>query len=362
MTKRARHAYTAKEKLHWLKLQESQPDLSNRALAKLAKVQPCQIREWKRMKERLEVASGCRRRLMGAGRRAKYPFMERAVYRQFLKHRAKGLAVSASMLQQWSAKFMKHRMPGVIWRASQRWTNRFRARWHLARWVKTKMGQKLAADCKAKVESFWEFLMRMRTLHDYPLDLIVNADQTPLFLEMPAERTIETKGARTVHVRTAGYEKERVTVMLAPPAETVLKWIDESWQEVPEELIRKSFVTCGISTKLDGSEDHLVLAHLRDKGEVEVLEDVNEMVEDDVIPNPYFEEARVPAEVLQADDDAMHVEQDEEDADAEDGDGEGYGAGEDGDADEWSEAGSDWWLPDRFDGEEVEEWNAGDDE
>ncbi|CAI7903519.1 unnamed protein product [Closterium sp. NIES-54] len=86
------------------------------------------------------------------------------------------------------------------------------------------------------------------------------------------------------------------------------------------------------------------------------------MVEDEVIPNPYFEEARVPAEVLQADDDAMHVEQDEEDADAEDGDGEGYGAGEDGDADEWSEAGSDWWLPDRFDGEEVEEWNAGDEE
>ncbi|CAI7891540.1 unnamed protein product [Closterium sp. NIES-53] len=321
---------------------------------------------------------------------------------------------------------------------------------------------------------------------------------------MPAERTIETKGARTVHVRTAGYEKERVTVMLAvtarglklppyvifkcktipkvpipagvvvraqekgwmdeglvqdwitqvlvpflkpireragrrrealvvldsyrshlteaigqtmrmfrltravipggctpllqpldvsvnrafkagtrhcygtwfedigintrtragemSPAETVLKWIDKSWQEVPKELIRKSFVTCGISTKLDGSEDHLVLAHLRDKGEVEVLEDVNEMVEDEVIPNPYFEEARVPAEVLQADDDAMHVEQDEEDADAEDGDGEGYGAGEDGDADEWSEAGSDWWLPDRFDGEEVEEWNAGDEE
>ncbi|CAI5962172.1 unnamed protein product [Closterium sp. NIES-64] len=67
-------------------------------------------------------------------------------------------------------------------------------------------------------------------------------------------------------------------------------------------------------------------------------------------------------ERLEADDDAMHVEQDEEDADAEDRDGEGYGAGEDGDADEWSEAGSDWWLPDRFDREEVEEWNAGDEE
>ncbi|CAI7842426.1 unnamed protein product [Closterium sp. NIES-53] len=147
------------------------------------------------------------------------------------------------MLQKWSAKYMKHRMPGVNWRASFRWATRFRARWHLARRVKTKMGQKLAAgkccavvlldchlsaelmclvallaDCKAKVESFWEFVRQLRSLHDYPLDLILNADQTPLFLEMPAERTLEMKGARTVHVRSAGYEKERVTVMLAVTA------------------------------------------------------------------------------------------------------------------------------------------------
>ncbi|CAI5458998.1 unnamed protein product [Closterium sp. Yama58-4] len=93
-----------------------------------------------------------------------------------------------------------------------------------------------------------------------------------------------------------------------------------------------------------------------------VLEDVNEVEEDEVVVNPYYEEARMPAEVLQADDDAMHVEEDAEDAEAEDGDAEGYGAGEGRDAEEWSEASSDWWLPDHFDGEEVEEWHAGDDE
>ncbi|CAI7839172.1 unnamed protein product [Closterium sp. NIES-53] len=154
---------------------------------------------------------------MGAGRKSKYrySFMERADYRQFLQHQGRGLAVSVSMLQKWSAKYMKHRMPGVNWRALFCWATRFRARWHLARWVKTKMGQKLAADCKAKVEPFWEFMRQMHSLHDYPLDLIVNADQTPLFLEMPAERTLEMKGARTVHVRSAGYEKECVIVMLA---------------------------------------------------------------------------------------------------------------------------------------------------
>ncbi|CAI7908990.1 unnamed protein product [Closterium sp. NIES-54] len=218
MTKRQRKGITAKEKLHWLKMQDSQPDLSNLVLAKLAKVQLCQIREWKKMRERLEVSSSCRRRLMGAGRKSKFPFMERAVYRQFLKHRGRGLAVSVSMLQRWSAKYMKHRMPGVNWRASFRRATRFRMRWHLARRVKTKMGQKLAADCKAKVESFWEFVREMRSLHDYSLDLILNADQTPLFLEMPTEHTLEMKGARTVHVRSAGYEKERVTVMLAVTA------------------------------------------------------------------------------------------------------------------------------------------------
>ncbi|CAI6003931.1 unnamed protein product [Closterium sp. NIES-64] len=98
MTKRLRKGITAKEKLHWLKLQDSQPDLSNRALAKLAKVQPCQIRDWKKMRERLEVSSSCRRRLMGAGRKSKFPFMERAVYRQFLKHRGRGLAGEVEVL------------------------------------------------------------------------------------------------------------------------------------------------------------------------------------------------------------------------------------------------------------------------
>ncbi|CAI5940736.1 unnamed protein product [Closterium sp. NIES-64] len=97
MTKRSRNAFTAKEKLHWLAMLESQPDLSIRGLAKLAKVQPKQIREWRRLKERLEVAAGCRRRLNGGGRRAKWPLMEKAVYRQFLAHRAKGLAVSAEV-------------------------------------------------------------------------------------------------------------------------------------------------------------------------------------------------------------------------------------------------------------------------
>ncbi|CAI7922916.1 unnamed protein product [Closterium sp. NIES-53] len=44
---------------------------------------------------------------------------------------------------------------------------------------------------------------------------MINADQTPLWLEMPATTTVEQTGVKSVPIRSAGYQKERVTVMLA---------------------------------------------------------------------------------------------------------------------------------------------------
>ncbi|CAI7896695.1 unnamed protein product [Closterium sp. NIES-53] len=71
-----------------------------------------------------------------------------------------------------------------------------------------------------------------------------------------------------------------------PPAELILKWIDEAWADVPEEMVRKAFLTCGISNAEDGSQDHLILVHMRDSGEVEVLEDVMEEDQDELVPQP----------------------------------------------------------------------------
>ncbi|CAI7867171.1 unnamed protein product [Closterium sp. NIES-53] len=48
-----------------------------------------------------------------------------------------------------------------------------------------------------------------------------------------------------------------------PPPEVVLKWISRAWKTVPADLIKMSFLTCGISNALDGSDDHLVMAHRR---------------------------------------------------------------------------------------------------
>ena len=44
----------------------------------------------------------------------------------------------------------------------------------------------------------------------------------------------------------------------APSKEMVLRWIDRAWREIPVELITRSFISCGISRTLDGTEDDAV--------------------------------------------------------------------------------------------------------
>ena len=44
----------------------------------------------------------------------------------------------------------------------------------------------------------------------------------------------------------------------APSRNQVLRWINQPWNEIPEEMVGWSFKTCGISNALDGTEDDTV--------------------------------------------------------------------------------------------------------
>ncbi|CAI7818648.1 unnamed protein product [Closterium sp. NIES-54] len=90
-----------------------------------------------------------------------------------------------------------------------------------------------------------------------------------------------------------------------PPAETVLKWIAQSWSAVPEHIIVKAFLTTGISNAVDSSQDHLILAHMRDAGQVEVGEDVHS--------SPLVDEWINPLYTTIADDEEAAREADDED-------------------------------------------------
>lgn len=43
-----------------------------------------------------------------------------------------------------------------------------------------------------------------------------------------------------------------------PSEELMCQWISEAWREIPREMVARSFLKCGITNSLDGSEDDLV--------------------------------------------------------------------------------------------------------
>ncbi|CAI7837100.1 unnamed protein product [Closterium sp. NIES-53] len=366
-TKHRRNSYTLHEKLQWiLKLEAGKMSV--------------------------------RRMSRESGRSSWYRDMEAEVYWRFLAHRKKCLAVSIARLQKWSHEVMKELHPGEKWAGSQRWTQRFRRPWNLTTRAKTRVGQKLSSNCATKVKNFWTYVRHSRRQYKIDLPWILNVDQTPLWLEMPSERTVEEVGSRSVLVRSGGYQKEWVTVMLActasgeklkpwvffkrktvpkgdfpsdihvgvhpngwmdadgviewldgavkpyinpkfglnlvpavipagctseiqpldiavnrsfkaavrqlyqewferegvdtltkkgnikkPPVELTLKWISTAWKSVPNELIQRAFLTCGISNALDGSQDKLCLQHRRDELEGEEVD-----MDDEIAAHGFF--------------------------------------------------------------------------
>ncbi|CAI7893565.1 unnamed protein product [Closterium sp. NIES-53] len=67
-----------------------------------------------------------------------------------------------------------------------------------------------------------------------------------------------------------------------PPPEVVVRWISRAWKAVPADLLKRAFLTCGISNALDGSKDGLAMAHRRSQLTAEVD------VDDSIISDGFF--------------------------------------------------------------------------
>ncbi|CAI5990770.1 unnamed protein product [Closterium sp. NIES-65] len=63
--------------------------------------------------------------------------------------------------------------------------------------------------------------------------------------------------------------------LLRPPHPVVLQWIAEAWDQVPKQIIIDAFRHCGISSKLDGTQNHLVMSHLRARSTTDVSADMS---------------------------------------------------------------------------------------
>ena len=54
-----------------------------------------------------------------------------------------------------------------------------------------------------------------------------------------------------MNLRPGGRQKK-------PSEELMCQWIGEAWRNIPREMVANSFLKCGITNSLDGSEDDFI--------------------------------------------------------------------------------------------------------
>jgi len=99
--------------------------------------------------------------------------------------------------------------------ASVGWCNNFMNRNDFTLRRCTKISQKLPKDLEGKIDSFWQYIIKHRKMHNYELSQIGNMDETPMQFDLPGTMTVNGKGQKTIFVKTTGHEKTHFTVVLA---------------------------------------------------------------------------------------------------------------------------------------------------
>ncbi|CAI7922473.1 unnamed protein product [Closterium sp. NIES-53] len=188
LTDHKRQGYTAAEKLKWVALMDLA--VSVRALARESGIHRMCLTNWKRAAEFLKDVHSARKRMHGRGRASWYRPMELKVYEKLLEWRRKGTAVKPQRVRITPFNSLIVLTPSVCVRRL------FHRR----------------ADVAEQCKSFWQFVRAKRRERGIDTACIINA-------EMPAATTVEETGVRSVPIRSAGYQKQRVTVMLACTAD-----------------------------------------------------------------------------------------------------------------------------------------------
>lgn len=104
------------------------------------------------------------------------------------------------------------------------WMEKFMLRNSLSLRRRTSIQQKLPADLEKKLEKMMEEVKTLTERHNFPDDLIINMDESPIYFDIPRSSTVNKKSAREVRIRgTKGGKKLVTYVVSCTAAGQVLK-------------------------------------------------------------------------------------------------------------------------------------------
>ena len=89
------------------------------------------------------------------------------------------------------------------------WCGRFMRRNGLCMRTKTTVAQKLPREYERKIIAFHKYVINMRKKLCFETRQLGNMDEVPLTLDVPSNKTVDVKGAKTIMIKTSGNEKTR---------------------------------------------------------------------------------------------------------------------------------------------------------
>jgi transposase-like protein len=214
-----RKSYTVEQKMRII----ADANASNvKSATELHRIDPSMIYRWIKMEQKLIDAPKKKTRKIGCGRTVQHSVEEVQLFHDLVSDRSNGLAVSCTDLRDRMLALTA--ATDADFKASSGWVKGFMRRFNLSLRQATTFIKRIPyagghpqLTLGDKIKSFHAFLEQQidaTPAQDSTTATIWNMDETPIYFDMPANRTVEIKGTGRVPILTTGNERKRATVVL----------------------------------------------------------------------------------------------------------------------------------------------------
>ncbi|PFX13576.1 Pogo transposable element with KRAB domain [Stylophora pistillata] len=211
-----RKNYDLKFKLSAIRCAE---ETSNREAGRKFSVDESMIRRWRKNSSKISSESSSmvqskKKRLSGTGRKPVLGDLEEELLEKIIDEREKHHHVPCKLVNVWVQELATaHNLEGF--RASRGWLFNFMRRSNLSVRRRTTTGQTMLKGALQKSANFVKFCEKQRSEFNFSLRSIANMDETPIWVDILSETTVEQRGSKTIPIKSTGHEKQRITVCLA---------------------------------------------------------------------------------------------------------------------------------------------------
>lgn len=210
------HKYSIEQKI---KIVNEIEETSTNAVNKKYGIDKKCFRDWKSNKDKLLAATNKRfkYRLGHSGvKSATYEF-EDSILNWINHNRLLGIGITIKSVIAFTITLI----PSLIdkdYKQLYKWFQRFKKRNNLSIRRASNLGQKLKDNAIDDIYKYFHLIIsnrRLLNIYDNDVNLIINVDETPVYLELPEKTTVALKGTKEININTYRNDKKRVSVILS---------------------------------------------------------------------------------------------------------------------------------------------------